>query len=223
MPNPPIFYPVFHGDLAAVRQLLDKDPDAIQSRDAKNLTPLHVAASRGQHEVVQLLIDRGATVDGDSAPEDWTPIVWASYRGHVDAVRVLLGNGAAPGQAGGNPIHFAGQRRHRETCRLLADHGAIDELIEMNDADAIELWRAAYSFQSAVVSEVLERKPRLIDSKDRNGRTLLHEVGTHGDTKTARILLKHEIDLNHRDKFGDTALDRAAKHRKQSIVKLLST
>ena len=223
MPNPPIFYPVFHGDLVAVRELLNADPNALHARDAKDLTPLHVAASRGKHEVLQLLIDRGASTDGDTPPDSWTPLVWASYRGHADAVRVLLENGAGAGQAHGNPIHFAGQRRHRDICQRLVDHGAVDELIDTSDANTIKLWRAAYSFQNGIVAEVLAQHPSLIHSRDRNGRTLLHEVCTHGDIKTARVLLKHGINVDHQDDVGDTALDRATKHRKQTIVRLLST
>jgi ankyrin repeat protein len=46
----------------------------------------------------------------------WPPIVWASYRGHVKMVRFLLRREASVTPRHGNPIHYAGQRGHREIC-----------------------------------------------------------------------------------------------------------
>ena len=89
MANHPIFAPTFHGDVASVTKILDADPSLVSVRDAKNLTPLHVAASRGQAHVVQLLLDYGADVDGPTQQGEWTPIVFAAYRGHLDAVKTL--------------------------------------------------------------------------------------------------------------------------------------
>ncbi len=53
MANHPIFAPTFHGDVAAVRRLLEDDATLVAARDAKNLTPLHVASSRGQADVAR--------------------------------------------------------------------------------------------------------------------------------------------------------------------------
>lgn len=64
MKAPPIFAPTFRGDVATVRALLDATPTLIAARNAKNLTPLHVAASRGQAETVQVLLDYGADIQG---------------------------------------------------------------------------------------------------------------------------------------------------------------
>ena len=63
MANHPIFYPTFHGDLTAVRNKLEANPELVQVRDAKNLTPLHVAASRGQADISRLLLEYGADVN----------------------------------------------------------------------------------------------------------------------------------------------------------------
>lgn len=74
MANHPIFTATFHGDAHTVSHLLTEDPELIAIRDAKHLTPLHVAASRGQTGVVQVLLECGADVHGPTAEGEWTPL-----------------------------------------------------------------------------------------------------------------------------------------------------
>lgn len=231
MANHPIFAPTFHGDVVAVKKLLEGDAILVAIRDAKNLTPLHVAASRGQAAVAELLIEHGAEIQGaetdgaevDSASDgrEWTPLVFAAYRGHVEVTKVLLANGAGVTVDDGNPIHFAGQRKHQDICRLLVEYGAVDELIDSDDPDVLGLFRAAYSYDSGTVKEILARRPELAGVKDKNGRTALHEACTHGDTKTVRALLKCGADATIRDANGQTPADRAAAHRQHAVTKLL--
>lgn len=222
MANHPIFSPTFHGDVAKVRDLLAQDASLVSVRDAKNLTPLHVAASRGQHAVIELLLDYGADVNGPSHDDQWTPLVFASYRGHFDAVRALIANGAGVSEAAGNPIHFAGQRKHKDICRLLVEHGAIDDLVDSEDADVLRLFRAAYRYDAASVQEILACRPELVNAKDKHGRTLLHEACSHGDTKTARVLLNSGADISICDRNGQSPIDRATAHRQRAVVKLLT-
>ena len=162
MANHPIFAPTFRGDVAAVKKLLEEDATLVAVRDAKNLTPLHVAASRGQSAVAQLLIDHGADVQGNS-DDEWTPLVFAAYRGHVEVAKVLIENGAAVTAEEGNPIHYAGQRKHKDICRLLVENGAIDDLLDSDDSDVLSLFRAAYSYDSEAVNEILARRPELVN------------------------------------------------------------
>ena len=221
MANHAIFAPTFHGDVKKVQKILDGDPTLVSVRDAKNLTPLHVAASRGQHKVIQLLLDYDADIDGPTAEGDWTPIVFASYRGHLDAVRVLIVNGSRVTNAAGNPIHFAGQRKHKDICRLLVENGAVDELVAGDDSDVLDLFRAAYSYDSDSVQAILSRRPEIVNRMDHDGRAPIHEACTHGDTKTVRVLLRFGADIDVRDAHGQTPAERAAAHRQYAVTKLL--
>lgn len=220
MANHPIFAPTFHGDVAKVKRLLKEDATLVSMLDAKNLTPLHVAASRGQSAVAQLLIDYGADVNGGS-DDEWSPLVFAAYRGHFEVAEILINNGASVTVEEGNPIHFAGQRKHKEICRLLVEHGAIDGLVDSDDSDVLDLFRAAYSYDADAVKEILSRRPELVDVKDVDGRTPMHEACTHGDTKTVRALLKAGADATVRDRNRQTPLDRAESHRQHAVTRLL--
>ena len=221
MANHPIFKPTFHGELERVRELLVADPNIVSVRDAKNLTPLHVAASRDQSKVARLLLEHGADVEGPSEGDQWTPLVFAAYRGHLEAARVLLAFGAGVTEADGNPIHFAGQRRHKALCQLLVHHGAIDDLLPPHDPEVTALFKAAYAFDSTKVADLLAKHPSLVHATDRHGRTALLEDCTFGDTKTVRALLRHGADIASPDHHGNLPVDRAIVHRQHSVVKLL--
>ncbi len=219
----PIFYSTFHGQAERVAEMLAFDPTLIDGRNAKGLTPLQVAASRGQCAVARVLVEAGAGVSARSGLADWPPLVWACYRGHLEMVKLLLEHGAPASEAHGNPIHYAGQQRHKEVCRLLVEHGAVDDLVDDSDVELRQLFRAAYSFDSLRVDELLTSDPDLVDSVDRNGRGLLHEACAHGDIKTVRVLLRHGADASLVDARGQTPLDRATSHRHRAVVAALKT
>ena len=77
------------GDLAATRLLLQRGAAANRA----GWTPLHYAASGPEPAVVQLLLDRGASVDAASS-NGTTPLMMAARYGAYGAVEVLLVRGA---------------------------------------------------------------------------------------------------------------------------------
>lgn len=76
--------------LAVVLRLVESGAD-VDARAAGGVTPLHVAASRGQRPVVDLLLAHGADPDVRD-DQGRTPARLAAERGH-DALAHALGNG----------------------------------------------------------------------------------------------------------------------------------
>ena len=57
--------------------------------------PLHLAVTKGNKEVVQILLDNGARIDLKAQNRDEaTPLAWAAFFGQKDMVLLLIGSGA---------------------------------------------------------------------------------------------------------------------------------
>ncbi len=85
------------GKADLLADMLEDDPGLVRSRDeASGDTLLHLAAARGNHATVELLLASGADVD---AANKWgeTALSAASRRGHTQAESLLLASGADPG------------------------------------------------------------------------------------------------------------------------------
>lgn len=87
----PLMLAAIKGQLALCRQLIARDADV----NKPGWTPLHYAASTGNTEVIQLLLDHYAYVDAES-PNRSTPLMMAAMYGSSEGVRVLLEAGADP-------------------------------------------------------------------------------------------------------------------------------
>jgi ankyrin repeat protein len=89
----PLHLAAANGDLATITSLLDCD--GVNVVDDHKSTPLHQAASksRGDTEVMSLLLKAGANIEAQDADGD-TPLSWAAENRNVEAVQFLLRAGA---------------------------------------------------------------------------------------------------------------------------------
>ncbi|KAJ9445368.1 hypothetical protein DIPPA_07027 [Diplonema papillatum] len=106
------------------------DPATLHTPGVDGLAPVHHAALGGRVGVVELLLRRGADVDGKTAGSKETPLILAADKGFVDVCRLLLAGGAAADQQSGraakwrNALHAAAAGGHSRVVALLVEHGA---------------------------------------------------------------------------------------------------
>ncbi|KAF8632601.1 hypothetical protein AX15_001806 [Amanita polypyramis BW_CC] len=76
-------------NVSGLTALLEKDPDLDpNARDEFKYTPLHLAADRGNLDIVNLLLEKGADVSLKD-PDDLTALELADVAGHEDIVKLL--------------------------------------------------------------------------------------------------------------------------------------
>lgn len=84
---------VFFADTARVRSLLGRHPHLATTPDGHGDQPIHHAARNGDTEIVRLLIEHGADVNG-SNPRGHTVLYCAGGHGHLETLKLLLQEGA---------------------------------------------------------------------------------------------------------------------------------
>jgi len=118
-----------NGDLAGVKEILDKNPGRLEERiGGMRATMLNVAAYGGQPEVVAELLHRGASVNTRTS-QGHTPLYDCILgKGTAEIAKMLLDNKAdptIPDNAGKTPLQLAVERDKTDIADLLRQNGAI--------------------------------------------------------------------------------------------------
>lgn len=114
------------GATALVRKLIEEKQASFSVFDDKKQSALHLAASKGNREMVSLLISAKHPLE-DKERLGNTPLHIALMEGKIDIANQLLDAGAnanAVNVRGVQPIHFAVAQRDKElVARLITQHG----------------------------------------------------------------------------------------------------
>ena len=131
----PLFWAARHGNVPAVRALLESGVDVNKVLYQDERTALHTAAFNGHAALVKALIEAGADVNKTASPygldgsvlHNVTPVFLAAQQGHTPCVMELITAGADVNLARKDwytPLYVAAQNGHDGCVALLIQAGA---------------------------------------------------------------------------------------------------
>jgi len=188
--------------------------------DQNGRTPLNLASTQGDVEIMDALIANGARVN-QLSQDGWTSLHLASENGYLVAVQHLVEKGAKldiPIQNGDTPLHLAAALGHPEVVRYLIRRGA--QVDQLNHAGRSSLHLASMNGRADVVKVLLESDASVNRSSE-GGSTPLHLACSRGQSETVRALLDKGANLNLVDANGRTPLFVAAEKRDRATVDVL--
>ncbi|KAJ3341560.1 hypothetical protein HDU83_006579, partial [Entophlyctis luteolus] len=127
----PLLLAAKYGRVDNVKFLLDAMGGGSEAANATFLpnafTALHFASGLGHYDVVELLLDEGATVDIKDKRDKSTPLIHACKAGHLEIVKLLVSKGAdlfAVDNMGRTPLIHACKNGHADIAIYLLSEGA---------------------------------------------------------------------------------------------------
>lgn len=198
-----------------IRDVLERsDPlwKTASSVDSKGRTMLHVAIGQSRADLVQLLLEFGASVEARSQSGS-TPLEAASASGETLISELLLARGAATERAEDSslgPSHLAAGNGHVEILKLLLSQGANIDALTKDGNTALHI--AVEERRRDCVRVLLSSGARTDIGNSEDADTALHIAARSGDEQLVRLLLHKGANKDVRNRFGKTAYDVAAEH-----------
>lgn len=216
-----------HCGREGIVDLLIKSGARVAVTDGSGETALHLAASRGHWEVIQLLLMSSIlpkTSDFIETPtlKGRTALRVATDGGQPDAVEVLLINGAQVNARAENQmtaLHAAAKSGDSEIVQLLVAHGAD---VEAKDGTMMTALHYACEEGHLEAMQILLENRATIDARGRDHKTPLICAAEAGRKQAVEFLLKRKASPRDLDDSEMTALHWAAYNGHEEIVRILS-
>ena len=206
---------------AVSKLLIDAGAD-IEAQTSRRSTPLHWACEGGELDIVEMLVEAGAdvsVVDDDG----YTCLILAVDVGHTETVRTLLCMTEVDvnqsNAEGNTPLHFAVSQKDFAVSKVLIDAGAD---VEAKDSEGSTPLHCACEVGELEIVKMLVKAGADVSVVDDAGSTCLILAASFGHAETVRYLVGlREVDVNHRDLLGHTALHHARQEQHADVEQVL--
>ena len=210
-----IHYAVYKKRTHIVRFLIEKGSDVNASTDPENYqTPIHIATKVGSLDIVALLVQNGASLEGGM------PVHVAAHLGYVDFVKLMTKYGAninARGPGAWTTIHYAASQTFMDMAKYLLQNGA--EVNPKTNNGTMPIHLAA---QSGCVSimELLIKHGADVLAKGNSGNMPLHHAAYSKNIKPPQLLIDNGGNTHSANEGGYTPIDLAISYGSESIFRL---
>ncbi|EKJ75846.1 hypothetical protein FPSE_04026 [Fusarium pseudograminearum CS3096] len=227
-----------------VKMLLAQPNINVNTRDRNGHTPLTLAVKKGFESTVALLLDMDEIdfgLDGCGR----TPLTTAFECGHLTLASKLLNAERCRSPTGIKQtlLSWASANDKRDVVRQINDLYTINPNLQDGDGDTA-LSKASERGNLSMVRLLLENSAIDVNSKNKDGSTPVSRAALHqhknvvqllaakdnitlhclvreGNLELTNYLLDCDIDVNHKDPYGMTALHIAIISRKLQIAESL--
>jgi hypothetical protein len=182
-----IYYAALFSLPRVVRQLLQ---DPASSKDARSIALLG-AARDGDTEVVQMLLDNGATETARTVL-GWTALHRAAYNSHFDVVRMLLNSRFQVNLTdsdGWTALHIAVSECYKDIVELLLEMGA-DVSMQLTESGWTPLHLAAQHGRVDIAQILLDAGAKVLQEEN-TGLHSLHIAATYEQYGVIWLLQDH--------------------------------
>ena len=209
-----------HADVVQV--LIDAGADIEARYNISGYSPLHFACHSGSPDSVKLLVRAGAGVRVTNN-EGHTCLTIAAVRGHTETVCYLVGLPEVEVDHAvdddGTALHWAVCKNHADVVQVLIDAGAD---IVAKDVEGRSPLHFACISGSLNFVKLLVRAGAGVCVANNDGGTCLTAAASRGHTETVRYLVGlPEVEVDHTDDEGRTALHWAAENNHADVVQVL--
>ncbi len=187
----PLHRAVRDGDHETVIQLLQQGADVNAASTLNAVTALILAATRGHEQIIDVLLDAGATVNTPDRA-DSTALMYAASKGHVGIVK-----------------------------KLLQRNAAVNKSSPKDYLDSTALTLAAANGHDAVLELLLKAGADIDWRTQREGFSALLLAAELGHSSTVRLLLTAGANPDLNDWKGSTACDLAAANGHAAVTLVL--
>ena len=205
-----------------VRLLLNKGADVNKGRTNDGITALMTASQSGKIDSVQIMLEKSADVNVQSADGN-TALLFAASEGHREIVDLLIKGGADVNikrSDGFTALMFAAQEGYADIAKILFANGADANAIRSSDNGSALMLGAAQGHANAVAC--LLKYGADVNLVSNDGVSALIPASELGHIDVVKLLLDNGANLKvQRRSDGVTALIIAAYKGHADIVKLL--
>ena len=181
-------------------------PDLFADRE----TPLMLAAGFNEVDVVEFLVEKGASLEMQDA-EGCTALHHAAMNGKIGNILRLLEFGANVSRGNYDQItaiHMAAEKGHIESVRLLLEHGA--DAKKANYYGMTPLMSAAQKGHLQITQLLLKNGGSLALAEE-EGRLPLHFAAEEDQTDVVKFILEKNGSVLTKTSNGDTVLHLATR------------
>jgi ankyrin repeat protein len=190
----------------------------INEEDENQLTPLHIAARRGDKIAFEFFLKH---TEG-KVRNTTKPIHYAAAFGHSDIIDIILKKDISQlniqNNVGETPLLLASTYNQLFAVDILINEGAMVDLAEQNNITP--LWIASQNGCDNAVLLLIKGKAN-VNALSNDKVTPLWKAAQNGKTQIVRWLLENHAFVDHADEDGVTSLIMASQKGYTVIVKLL--